>query len=49
MLKEYAEKVKGSKWRLKPIVKDRENEHNKIIEMICELGKKAGFNGSPVT
>lgn len=44
ILKEYAEKVAGGKWRLKPIVKDRENEHNKIIEMICELGEKAGFN-----
>lgn len=44
VLEEYAEKVTGGKWRLKPIVKDRENEHNKIIEMICELGEKAGFN-----
>jgi 16S rRNA G966 N2-methylase RsmD len=43
VLGEYAEKAEGGKWKLKPIVKDRENEHNKIIEFICELGEKAGF------
>ncbi|MGQ0772357.1 MAG: DNA methyltransferase [Nitrososphaerota archaeon] len=43
VLKEYAEQVRGGKWRLKPIVRDRENEHNKIIELICQLGEKAGF------
>ena len=44
VLKEYAEKVSGGRWRLKPIVKDRENEHDKIIELICQLGEKAGFD-----
>jgi hypothetical protein len=44
VLKEYAEQIRGGKWRLKPIVRDRENEHNKIIELICKLGEKAGFD-----
>jgi|TARA_B100000315_G_scaffold77756_1_gene71065 hypothetical protein len=42
-LKEYGEKVQGGKWRLKPSVKDRENEHNKIVELLCKLGEKAGY------
>jgi 16S rRNA G966 N2-methylase RsmD len=43
VLKEYAEKVKGGMWRLKPSVKMRESEHDKIIEDLCILGEKAGF------
>jgi hypothetical protein len=43
ILKEYAEKVKGGKWRLKPIVQDRENEHDRIVQYLCELGKKARY------
>jgi len=43
VLNNYAEKVKGGKWRLKPSVKDRANEHDDIVEAICVLGEKAGF------
>jgi len=43
ILKEYAEPVRGGKWRLKPNVKDRESEHDNIVEYICNLGEKAGF------
>lgn len=43
VLKEYAEKVKGGMWRLKPSVKMRESEHDKIIEDLCILGEKAGY------
>jgi hypothetical protein len=30
-------------WRLKPSVKTRESEHDKIIEDLCILGEKAGY------
>jgi 16S rRNA G966 N2-methylase RsmD len=44
VLSEYAEKVKDGKWRLKTSVKSRENEHDKIIECICQIGEKLGFD-----
>jgi len=43
VLKEYAEQTRDGKWRLKPIVLDRANEHDKLVEFICTLGEKAGF------
>ena len=43
VLEEYAKKVKDGKWSLKPIVKIREKEHNKMIGLLAELGRKAGF------
>jgi len=42
-LEEFAEKTKDGKWRLKPKVKQRESEHDSIVEMLAILGKKAGF------
>jgi len=43
VLEEYAEKTKDKKWRLKPKVRQRESEHDSIVEMLAVLGKKAGF------
>jgi Tfp pilus assembly protein PilP len=42
-LEEYAEKTKDGKWRLKPDIKQRETQHNSMIEKIAIIGKKAGF------
>jgi len=43
VLEQYAEKTKDGKWRLKPKVKERENEHDSIVEMIATIGKKTRF------
>ena len=43
VLETYAEKIKGGKWRLKPLVRQRENEHDSIVENVCILGEKCGF------
>jgi len=42
ILEEYAEKTNG-KWQLKKEMRLRQTQHNQIIEMLVELGKKAGF------
>lgn len=42
-LKIYAEKIPGGKWRLKPEVERRVNEHNTIVEYLCEVGEKSGY------
>lgn len=44
LLSEYAETTSDGKWRLKPIVKQRESEHSKIIYMIAKIGKKLGYD-----
>jgi hypothetical protein len=44
ILKEYAETTPDGKWALKPIVKVRESEHNKIIYFLGVLGEKLGFD-----
>jgi len=44
ILKVYGEKTKGGKWTLKSSVKVREREHDKIVKMLAEIGKKAGYN-----
>jgi len=43
VLEEYAEKTKDGKWRLKPKIRQRENEHDSIVEMLATIGKKSGF------
>ena len=43
ILGEYAKRLKNGKWSLKPTVKAREKEHNNMIGLLAELGKKAGF------
>jgi len=43
-LEEHAERTKDKKWRLKPKIKERENEHDSIVELLAKLGKMAGFN-----
>jgi len=41
ILEEYAEKTNG-KWQLKKETRLRQTQHNQIIQMLMELGKKAG-------
>ena len=42
ILEEYAEKKDG-KWQLKKEMRLRQTQHNQIIQMLVELGKKAGL------
>jgi len=42
ILEEYAEKTDG-KWQLKKEMRMRQSQHNQIIEMLADLGKKAEF------
>jgi len=42
ILEEYAEKTNG-KWQLKKEMRVRQTQHNQIIQILVELGKKAGF------
>ena len=44
ILEEYADKVSGGKWKLKPSFKIREDEHSKLIHFLCYIGTKFGFN-----
>lgn len=44
ILKEYADTTPNGKWVLKPIVKVRESEHNKMIYFLGVLGHKIGFD-----
>jgi len=43
VLEEYAEKTKDGKWRLRPKIKQRESEHDSIVEILAILGTMAGF------
>jgi len=42
ILEEYAEKTDG-RWQLKKEMRLRQTQHNQIIEMLADLGKKAGL------
>lgn len=42
VLEEYAEKTNG-KWQLKKETRLRQTQHNQIIQMLAELGRKAGY------
>jgi len=42
-LEEYAEKTKDGKWRLNPKIRQRESEHDQIVEMLAILGDKIGY------
>jgi DNA modification methylase len=44
VLEEYAEKTKDGKWRLKPKVKQRESEHDSIVELLASIGKNCGYD-----
>lgn len=43
ILEQYAEKVEG-KWRLKPEVKVSLSQHNEIIYLLANIGKKLGYD-----
>ena len=43
ILEEYAEKTDG-KWQLKKEMRLRQSQHNQIIQMLVDVGKKAGFD-----
>jgi DNA modification methylase len=44
VLEEYAHKTKDGKWRLKPKIRERQNEHDLIVEKLAIIGRKAGFD-----
>lgn len=44
VLEEYAQKTKDGKWRLKPKIRERQNEHDSIVEKLAIIGRKAGFD-----
>jgi len=44
VLNQYARKTKDGKWTLESNVKRREQEHDRIVEMLAIIGKKAGLN-----
>jgi len=44
VLEKYAEKTKDGKWRLKPKIRQRENEHNSIVEILATIGNKIGLD-----
>lgn len=44
ILRKYAERTRDKKWRLRTRVFEREREHDKIVEILADIGKKAGFD-----
>jgi len=44
VLKEYAEFAPNRKWRLKPVVRKRQQEHSRMIVYLAEIGRKTGYN-----
>ena len=44
ILNEYALKTKDGKWKLKPSVEIRENEHSMMIHFLSRIGIKLGFS-----
>jgi len=44
VLSKYANPSKDGKWMLKPDIRQRESQHDKIVEILAMLGEKAGFN-----
>jgi DNA modification methylase len=43
VLSELAIQTKDGKWMLKPNIKKRESEHDKIVEILAKIGEKAGY------
>lgn len=43
ILKEYAEKTKDGKWIIKASIDQRKSQHDGMVERLCLLGEKAGF------
>lgn len=46
LLEEYANQTSDGKWALKPIVQSRESDHTRMIFILAELGRKAGYSVS---
>lgn len=44
VLSKYATPSKDGKWMLKPDIRQRESQHDKMVEILAMLGEKAGFN-----
>lgn len=44
ILSEYAEKTSDGKWRAKLVVKNRISQHDTIVNDLCKLGEKCGFD-----
>lgn len=43
VLENYAKKVQKGMWMLETSVKSRESEHNNLVRIMAEMGKKVGF------
>jgi len=43
VLEEYAEKTPDGQWRLKPVIRQRESEHDSLVELLAILGIKIGY------
>ena len=43
-LKEYAEKTSDKKWRAKMLVKQRISQHDSLVNSLCKLGQKCGYD-----
>jgi len=43
VLEEYAEKTQNGEWRLKPSIRNRQSEHNSIVEILANIGEQLGF------
>lgn len=43
VLEEYAERTKEGTWRLKANIKQRESEHDTIVEILAKIGEQAGY------
>jgi hypothetical protein len=44
ILENYAEKTKDGKWRLRPNIRIREQEHDQMVESLAIIGERAGFD-----
>jgi len=44
ILTEYAHKTSDGKWMLKPLLRNSESIHDKMIILMAEIGKKAGYD-----
>jgi hypothetical protein len=44
MLEQYADQASGGRWQLKGSVKEREDQHQEMIEILAGLGNRFGFD-----
>jgi len=44
VLEEYAERVEHGLWKVKMLVEQREKQHDHIVSLLAEIGKKIGYD-----